>query len=162
MKNAANDEDGPMPLEPRSPLIVSSDVGASPEKRLEMLTPSSASSPVPSEIRDSMSAASGGWLETTSRPRSFSYQRKAGMSSLRPCRMPAWLTGVVDGSEARHSCQVCEPSRTQRASVGKLPLLTPHSSTGAGSPSSCTMTTPGSSVSSPRSPRLVASRMTCT
>ena len=33
------------------------------------------------------------------RPASFSYQRKAGMPSLLPCRIPAWLAGVVGRQE---------------------------------------------------------------
>ena len=50
--------------------------------------------------------ASSGWLATISRPSSFSYQRKAGIPSLLPWRMPAWLAGVVGGRSAS------QPSRT--------------------------------------------------
>ena len=65
---------------------------------LEMLTPPSASRPRPSLSRCWITAASLGWLATSSRPESFSYQRKAGTCALAPCSSPAWLAGVVDGS----------------------------------------------------------------
>ena len=69
--------------------MVSRLVGASPEKMLLMLTPPSASSPRPSSIRVSISAASRARLVTISRPVSFSYHRNAGICPEPPCRMPA-------------------------------------------------------------------------
>ena len=108
-----------------------------------MLTPSSASSPRPSDSRASMTAASAGRLATSRRPSSRSHQRKAGMPWLSPCSRPAWLTGVVDGTRARHSVHVWLPDRTQRLIVGRLPARISFSSKGAGTPSSCTNTTPG-------------------
>ncbi len=76
---------------------------ASPVKRLPTLLPPPARRPWPSETRASISVASAGWLETRSRPLAFSYQRKAGMPSLLPCRMPAWLADVWDGGGHSHS-----------------------------------------------------------
>ncbi len=76
---------------------------------------------------------------------SFSYQRNAGMWPDTPCRMPAWLVGVVDGMPVCHSTKRCEPERTHRLSVGRFPAVTAHRSSGADSPSICTMTTPGPS-----------------
>jgi len=67
-----------------------------------MLAPPSASRPRPALIVFSTYAASAGWLVTVSRAFSFSYQRNAGTAALAPCRMPAWLAGVVAGSVARH------------------------------------------------------------
>ena len=61
-----------------------------------LLAPSSCSSPRPSEWRRSISAASRGWLVTIAFPRSFSHHLKAGMSSLSPCRRPAWQAPVCD------------------------------------------------------------------
>ena len=119
-----------------SPLIVSSEVGASPENRFEMLTPSSTSRPRPLPTRASMTAASSGRLATTSRPSSRSNQRNAGMPSLLPCSSSAWLTGVVEGTRAVHSVQVWLPDRTQRLMVGMLPARISFSSRGAGTPSS--------------------------
>ena len=80
--------------------IVMYERAASPENRLPTLAPSFDSSPSPFEIRPSMTTASSGWLATIVRPVSFSYQRKAGMPSLLPCRRPAWLAGVVGGRSA--------------------------------------------------------------
>ena len=78
---------------------------ASPVKRLPTLLPPCASSPWPLETRRSISVASAGWLETRSRPLAFSYQRKAGMPSLLPCRMPAWLAEVCEGGGHSHSAR---------------------------------------------------------
>ena len=160
VKNAAYDCEGPSPFLPSfRPLMVSSDVAASPENRFEMLTPSSASSPRPLPTRASMIAASSGRFATRSRPISRSYQRNAGMPSLLPCSSPAWLTGVVDGTRAVHSVQVWLPERTHRLIVGMLPERISLSSNGAGTPSSWTNTTPGmSDVTSctPRAPIRIA------
>ena len=124
-------------------LIVSSAVGASPVKMLEMLTPPSASRPRPSLSRCWITAASLGWLATRSRPESFSYHRKAGICALAPCSSPAWLAGVVDGSWTSHVVAVWLPERTHRVSVGRSPLCRAHCSSGPGSPSTWTNTTPG-------------------
>ena len=120
-------------------------MGASPLKMLLMLTPPSASSPRPSDIRDSMSAASLGLLATTSRPASFSNQRNAGTPRLLPCSSPAWLAGVVGGTWACQGVRRWLPARIQRLRVGRLPETTAHCSSGAASPSIWSMTTPGSS-----------------
>ena len=86
---------------------------ASPVTRLQMLTPLFDSRPSPLDTRLTISAASTGLLDTISFWRSRSYQRKAGMPSLLPCRMPAWLADVIDGRMAsqrdRRGCR----SRTQ-------------------------------------------------
>ena len=107
MKKVAKLRDGPRRVVRFTrPLMVSRLVGASPEKMLEMLTPPSASSPRPSLSRAWITAASLGWLATSSVPVSFSYQRNAGTWSLRPCSSPAWLAGVVAGSCACQSVKV--------------------------------------------------------
>ncbi len=77
-------------------LIVSRLCGASPERMFARLAPSAYSSPRPSEWRRSSSAASCGWLVTIAVLRSFSHQRKAGMSSLSPCSSPAWQAPVCE------------------------------------------------------------------
>jgi hypothetical protein len=147
MKNVAKLRDGPGRGSPlRRPLIVSRLVGASPEKTLEMLTPPSASSPCPSVRRCWMTAASLGWLATRSRPVSFSYQRNAGTWSLRPCRSPAWLAGVVAGSCACQSTRRWLPDRIHRPRVGSSPERRPQRSSGAGRPSIWMKTTPGTGV----------------
>ncbi len=65
-----------------------------------------------------------------------------------PCRMPIWLAGVVAGSFGVHSCSACVPPRIHRERVGTVPAVTAIWSTGKGTPSSCTNTTPGTSGSS--------------
>ena len=54
--------------------------------------------------------------------RSFSHQRNAGMKLLLPCRMPAWLAEVCDGSSAVHlSSRICvaaDPLRDERHASG--------------------------------------------
>ena len=75
-----------------------------------------------------------------------------------PCRMPIWLAGVVAGSLGVHSCSVWVPPLIHRDRVGTVPALTAICSTGKGTPSSWTKTTPqtsGSSISTSR-PRLEA------
>ena len=83
------------------------------------------------------------------------------MPSLLPCSSPAWLTGVVEGTRAVHSVQVWLPDRTQRLIVGMLPERISFSSNGAGTPSSCTNTTPGMSDAASCAPRAPI-RMACT
>ena len=67
-----------------------------------MLTPLFESSPSPFDRRRTISAASSGLLETISFARSRSYQRNAGMPSLLPWRIPAWLAEVIEGRIASH------------------------------------------------------------
>ena len=129
-------------------LIVSTAVGASPVNRLLMLTPLSTSRPLPVDMLASITAASAGLLATRTRSCSRSYQRKAGMPSITPCRMPIWLAGVVAGSLGVHSCRRCVPDRTHRVSVGTVPAVIAICSTGNGTPSSWTKTTPSTSGSS--------------
>ena len=111
-------------------LIVAYAVGASPVKRLLTETPSSASSPSPSECIASIRAASAGRFATYTLPDARSTQRNAGMPSMVPCRIPIWLAGVVAGSLGRHSTERCVPLRIQRESVGTVPARTHQSSTG--------------------------------
>ena len=51
---------------------------------------------MPVEQRCSISAQSLGEEHETTRPVAFSTQRKAGMFSLEPSRIPAWLAPVCD------------------------------------------------------------------
>ena len=69
----------------------------------------SCSRPRPSEWRRSISAASCGWLVTIARPRSFSHQRNAGMSSLLPCSSPAWQAPVCEDQSVSQRCSRCVP-----------------------------------------------------
>ena len=82
-----------------------------------MLAPLFDSRPSPFETRRTISAASAGLLETIRCWRSRSYQRKAGMPSLLPWRMPAWLAEVIDGRIASQRDSLWLPSRTQLAIV---------------------------------------------
>ncbi len=124
-------------------------VGASPLNMFDTLTPPSASSPRPSERRASTMAASAGRLATNIRPACLSYQRKAGMPALVPCRRPAWPAGVVEGTRVHHRTASWPPERTQRANVGRSPELRPNRSSGYGSPSICTTTTPAGCAACP-------------
>ena len=134
-------------------LIVANVVGASPLNRLLTDTPPSARSPCPSECSASMSTASAGLLATKTRPVARSTQRKAGMPSVVPCRIPIWLAGVVAGSVGVHSMNSWLPLRIHRDSVGRVPPMTPHCSTGKGTPSSCTNRMPVTSGSATGLPR---------
>src|SRR6478736_1502039 len=78
---------------------------ASPVMRLQM--------PSPLVIRDTISSASAGLLDAIRCARSRSYQRKAGMPSLFPCKIPAWLPDVIDGRIASHFDSLWLPSRTR-------------------------------------------------
>ena len=127
--------------------MVSAAVGASPVKRLLMLTPSSARSPAPVVRSDSITAASAGRFATITRSRARSYQRKAGIPSITPCRIPIWLAGVVAGSLGVHSRTVCVPERTHRDRVGTVPAVIAIWRTGKGTPSSWTNSTPSTSGS---------------
>jgi uncharacterized protein YbaR (Trm112 family) len=138
-------------------LIVRRLIGASPLNRLSMLAPPSARSPLPVDSRRSISRASAGWFETSSRRCSFSYQRKAGIPSLLPRRRPAWLAEVCEGRSAVHSIIRWLPLRIQRDSVGRLPARTCAMSSGAARPSIWMNTTPGTSLGA----CFTSSRMTC-
>src|SRR5215217_2662234 len=85
-------------------------------------------------------------------PRSFSHQRNAGMSSLLPCRRPAWQAPVCDDQSVSQRTQRWLPSRSQRASVGALPSRMARRRTSCARPSISRKITPGTSVSV-RSPR---------
>jgi hypothetical protein len=58
---------------------------------------------VPLERRRSISAQSSGDEHTIIVAVSFSTQRKAGMSSFDPSRIPAWLAPVWDERSVSHS-----------------------------------------------------------
>ena len=88
---------------------------ASPVMRLQMLAPLFESRPSPFEMRDTISVASTGLLEAIRCWRSRSYQRKAGIPSLLPCRIPAWLADVIDGRIASQRDSLWVPSRTRPA-----------------------------------------------
>ena len=90
-------------------------------------------------------------------PRSFSTQRKAGMSSFEPSRIPAWLAPVCEERSVSHSTKRCDPSASQRAIVGALPSRIARWSTGFARPSISRYTMPGTSVSM-RSPERRAIR----
>ena len=82
-----------------------------------MLAPLFESRPSPFDRRRTISAASFGLLDTIRCWRSRSYQRNAGIPSLLPCRMPAWLAEVIDGSIASQRDSLWLRSRTQLAIV---------------------------------------------
>ena len=71
---------------------------APPVKIFPILEPPSLSSPCSVAARPSRTLESAGRLETSSRPSSRSYQRKAGMLALLPHRIPAWPLDVIDGT----------------------------------------------------------------
>ena len=107
---------------------------ASPERRLPRLAPPPVSSPRPVASRASIAAQSSGAEHATSRPVSFSTQRKAGMSSLEPSRIPAWLAPVCDERSGSHSTSrevaVVEPARHRR----RAPAAIARRSTGSREP----------------------------
>jgi len=108
------------PMPPPSALIeavVRYERVASPVIRLQMLAPLFDRRPSPFEMRETMSMASAGLLDAIRCSRSRSYHRKAGMPSLLPWRMPAWLPDVIDGRIASQRDSLWLPSRTQLAIV---------------------------------------------
>ena len=115
---------------------------------LPRLAPPAASRPPPSEWRASISTASFEWLETIVRPLSFSYQRKAGMSSLLPSSSPAWLAPVWDERSHSQGTIRCVPRSSQRAIVGACPSRRARRRTGSARPSISNRITPGTSVRS--------------
>src|SRR5690349_19797448 len=108
----------PMPLDPPDrAAVVRYERVASPVTRLQIDTPLFDRSPSPFETRRTISAASAGLLDTIRCWRSRSYQRKAGMPSLLPWRIRAWLAEVIDGSSASQRDSVWVSLRSQRAMV---------------------------------------------
>ena len=127
-------------------LIVANAVGASPVNRLLIDTPSSASSPWPSECR----------LDQGLRRRACSRRGPARPPIDPPERRDA-LDGAVQQphlARRRGGGQLRAPlhhrwlpSRNHRDSVGRVPARTHHSRTGYGTPSAWTNTTPGTAGS---------------
>ncbi len=111
-----------------------------------MLAPLFDSRPSPFETRRTISAASSGLLETIRCWRSRSYQRKAGMPSLLPWRIPAWLAEVIDGRMASQRESLWLPSRIQLPIVLTEPARTRPARIGWARPSIWMMTRPGLSV----------------
>src|SRR4249919_2797842 len=137
------------PIPPPSALIeavVRYDRVASPVNRLQMLTPLFDRRPSPFEIRERIRFASTGLLEAIRCSRSRSYQRKAGMPSLLPWRMPAWLPDVIDGRIASHLDSLWLPSRTIPAIVLTDPARIRPARIGWARPSIWRITRPGLSV----------------
>ena len=120
--------------------IVSS---ASPDSRLPRLAPPSTSSPLPVARRRSISTQSSGEEHARSRPVSFSTQRNAGMSSLEPSRIPAWLAPVCDERSVSHSASRYPSSAIQPAIVGALPSRMASRRTGSARPSISRKMIPG-------------------
>ena len=107
---------------------------ASPDRRFPLLAPPFRRSPSPARRR-SISAQSAGAEHAITTPRSFSTQRKAGMSSFEPSRIPAWLAPVCEERSVSHSTKRCDPSASQRAIVGAFPSRIARWSTGFARPS---------------------------
>ena len=120
--------------------------GASPETRFARLAPSAYSSPLPFVWRCSISAAFFGLFETKAACRSFSHQRKPGMSQFEPCRIPDCIAPVCDDQSHSHSTILWVPLRSQRAIVGALPSRIARTSTSWASPSISRKSTPGTSL----------------
>ena len=76
----------------------------------------------------------------------FSTQRKAGMSSFDPSRMPAWLAPVCELRSGSHSIMRCVPASSQLAMCGALPSRIARWSTGRARPSISRNRIPGVSV----------------
>ena len=94
---------------------------ASPESRLPRLAPPSVSRPTPVAWRRSISAQSAGAEQVIIVPVSFSTQRKAGMSSFDPSRMPglarARLRGEVGLPLGEVVAVLGEPARHRRGAA---------------------------------------------
>src|SRR4029079_15168012 len=108
-----------------------------------MLAPLFESSPSPSETRDTVRVASGGLLDAMRCWRSRSYQRNAGIPSLFPWRMPAWLAEAIDGRIASQRDSLWVPLRTQDAIVFTDPARMRAARIGWASPSIWRITRPG-------------------
>ena len=133
----------PEPASSGTALIVRLTCGASPVKRLPREAPSTARRPRPSAWRRSISAASSGCAQAITWSRSFSYQRKPRMSSLRPCRMPHTLAPVWELQSQCHSVSAWLPWASQRANVGMSPSRTARRTVSKPRPSTCRNSTPG-------------------
>lgn len=103
--------------------------------------------PRPLASRRSISAQSPGAEQLIIRPVSFSTQRNAGMPSLEPSRIPAWLAPVWEERSVSHSVRSYPSSASQRARFGALPLRIANWSTGSARPSISSMISPGSELS---------------
>src|SRR5215213_5051947 len=117
-----------------------------PESRLPRLVPPLDSSPAPVVRSCSIAAQSSGLEQLTSRPDALSTHRNAGMSSLFPSRIPAWLAPVCEERSVSHSSSRCVPRATQRAMFGVVPSRIARWSTGSASPSISRHTIPAASV----------------
>ena len=107
---------------------------ASPDRRFPRLEPPFLSRPLPA-WRRSISSQSAGAEHVISRPVSFSTHLNAGMSSLEPSRIPAWLAPVCDERSVSHSLSRWVPSLTHRAIVGAFPSRIALRRTGRARPS---------------------------
>ena len=76
-------------------------------------------------------------------PVSFSTQRNAGMSSLEPSRMPAWLAPVCDERSVSHSAAGSRRRRSSAPSSGALPSRIASRRTGSARPSISRKRMPG-------------------
>ena len=137
--------------------------GASPETRFALLAPSAYRRPLPFECRFSISLAFFGLFETNASCRSFSHQRKPGMSQFEPCRIPDCIAPVCDDQSHSHSIIEWEPLRSQPAIVGALPSRIARTSTSCARPSISRNSTPGTSLGAAasfasRACRLITSR----
>src|SRR5512137_2707476 len=92
--------------------------------RLQIDAPLFERRPSPLLTRRTISPASTGLLETIRCARSRSYQRNAGIPSLLPWRIPAWLAEVIEGRIASQRESVWLPSRIQFAIVFTEPART--------------------------------------
>src|SRR4029079_11934363 len=110
-----------------------------------MLAPLFERRPSPFEIRDTISVASVGLLEAIRWLRSRSYQRNAGIPSLLPWRIPAWLADVIDGRIASQRDSLWVPPRTQLARLFTEPARMRAARIGWASPSIWRITRPGES-----------------
>ena len=73
---------------------------------------------MPVAWRRSISAQSGGAEHDITVAVSFSTQRNAGMSSLEPSRIPAWLAPVCEDRSVSHSVRRCVSAASQLGHVG--------------------------------------------
>ena len=82
------------------------------------------------------------------------------MSTVEPWRMPHWLTPVCDDHPVSQPTSTWLPSRIQRCRFGTSPERRARRSTPNATPSSCTNTTPGTSVALAPFVRRLACRAT--
>ena len=125
-------------------LIVKITLSVSPEKRLDLLAPSFTSSPLPSEILSSIIWTCLGLEHCIIRLSfSFSIHLNAVMSSLLPCRIPAWLAPVCEDRSVSHCLRIWVLSSIIDLTVGISPLSMASHSTSWASPSISTIIRPG-------------------